>query len=155
MTLDDGYRDNKEWAYPIFRRQEVPFAIYVPTSFPDRLGQLWWLALEQAIANTKSLAFELGDQTHRVTCASVAEKREAFAQVYWWLRSLPSNEQILGVVAELADATASIPRRCATSLHDLERDRRARAGSAGDDRRPHRQPRHPGEILRRRRAGPR
>src|SRR5580698_628825 len=25
MTLDDGYRDNKEWAYPIFKQREVPF----------------------------------------------------------------------------------------------------------------------------------
>src|SRR5579859_3145880 len=36
LTLDDGYRDNKEWAYPIFKRHEVPFCIYVPSSFPDR-----------------------------------------------------------------------------------------------------------------------
>ena len=46
VTLDDGYRDNREWAYPILKRQHVPFAIYVPTSFPDRLGKLWWIALD-------------------------------------------------------------------------------------------------------------
>jgi peptidoglycan/xylan/chitin deacetylase (PgdA/CDA1 family) len=102
MTLDDGYRDNREWAYPIFRRHQVPFAIYVPSSFPDRLGKLWWLALEQAIANTGSLVFAFGEEFHRVPCASAEEKQEAFAQVYWWLRGLPSNEQIFDVVADLA-----------------------------------------------------
>jgi peptidoglycan/xylan/chitin deacetylase (PgdA/CDA1 family) len=129
MTLDDGYRDNKEWAWPIFRRQEVPFAIYVPSSFPDRLGKLWWLALEQAIANTKSLAFAFGEKTHRVPCASVAQKREAFAQVYWWLRSLPSNEQIFSVVNEIAarygvDSAALCAEQCMTwnEIADLAKD---------------------------------
>ena len=129
MTLDDGYRDNKEWAWPIFRRHEVPFAIYVPSSFPDRLGKLWWLALEQAIANTKSLAFAVGEETHRVPCASVAQKREAFAQVYRWLRSLPSNEQIFGVVADIAarygvDSAALCAEHCMTwnEIADLAKD---------------------------------
>src|SRR5689334_21202239 len=30
ITLDDGYRDNKEFAWPIFKAHEVPFAIYLP-----------------------------------------------------------------------------------------------------------------------------
>src|SRR5262245_29687027 len=33
VTFDDGYRDNREFAYPILKRYEVPFAIYVATSF--------------------------------------------------------------------------------------------------------------------------
>jgi peptidoglycan/xylan/chitin deacetylase (PgdA/CDA1 family) len=129
MTLDDGYRDNREWAYPIFRRHQVPFAIYVPSSFPDRLGNLWWLALEQAIANTDSLAFAFGEEIRRVPCASAAEKREAFARVYWWLRSLPSNEQIFAVVADLAarcgvDCAALCEAYCMTwnEIADLARD---------------------------------
>src|SRR4029077_17889177 len=45
LTFDDVYRDNLQWAYPGFKEAGVPFAIYVPTSFPDRLVELWWLAL--------------------------------------------------------------------------------------------------------------
>jgi peptidoglycan/xylan/chitin deacetylase (PgdA/CDA1 family) len=119
LTLDDGYRDNKDWAYPIFKRHEVPFAVYVPSSFPDRLGKLWWLTLEQAIANARNLVFAFGGETHRLSCGSVAEKREAFAQVYWWLRSLPANEQILGVVADIGarygvDSAAICDEHCMT-----------------------------------------
>ena len=50
LTFDDGYRDIKEHAYPILKAAGVPFAIYVATSFPDRLGELWWLALEAIVA---------------------------------------------------------------------------------------------------------
>jgi peptidoglycan/xylan/chitin deacetylase (PgdA/CDA1 family) len=129
VTLDDGYRDNREWAYPIFKRHEVPFAIYVPSSFPDRLGKLWWLALEQAIANAKSIAFAFGDDTLRLSCATVSEKREAFAQLYWWLRGLPSNEQILAAVTEIAarygvDTAALCDEHCMTwnEIVDLAKD---------------------------------
>jgi peptidoglycan/xylan/chitin deacetylase (PgdA/CDA1 family) len=119
LTLDDGYRDNKEWAYPILKRHEVPFTIYVPSSFPDRLGKLWWLVLEQAIANAKSLAFAFEAEPHRISCASVAEKREAFASLHAWLRSLPTNEAIMGVVADLGrrygvDAAALCDEHCMT-----------------------------------------
>src|SRR5262245_47071999 len=57
LTFDDGYRDNLRFAYPILKRHGAPFAIYVPTSFPDRLGELWWLALEAVIANHASVEF--------------------------------------------------------------------------------------------------
>jgi peptidoglycan/xylan/chitin deacetylase (PgdA/CDA1 family) len=129
VTLYDGYRDNKDWAYPIFRRHGVPFAIYVPSSFPDRLGKLWWLMLEQAIANTKTLAFMHEGEVRRFSCASVAEKREAFSRLYWWLRERPTNEEIVAIVAELGrrygvDADAVCEEHCMTwdELAELARD---------------------------------
>src|SRR5262249_47862088 len=60
FTFDDGYRDNLEHAYPVLKRHGVPFGIYIPTSFPDRLGELWWLALEAAIARNERVSLELG-----------------------------------------------------------------------------------------------
>lgn len=33
FTFDDGYRDNKIFAYPVLKRLDLPFAIYVPTSY--------------------------------------------------------------------------------------------------------------------------
>ena len=58
FTFDDGYRDNLEYAYPIFKRHNLPFAIYVPTDYADGHGDLWWLALEKVIVNVKALSRE-------------------------------------------------------------------------------------------------
>ena len=55
ITIDDGYRDTLQWAYPILKRYDVPFAVYIPTSFPDRLGELWWLALEAVVARNSRI----------------------------------------------------------------------------------------------------
>jgi peptidoglycan/xylan/chitin deacetylase (PgdA/CDA1 family) len=129
LTLDDGYRDNKEWAYPIFKRYAVPFAIYVPTSFPDRLGKLWWLMLEVAIANSDAIEFTLDGTLQRLPCASLVQKREVFGKMYWWLRDLPTNAEIVGIVSELAqrcgiDPQALCEKDCMTwtEIADMARD---------------------------------
>ena len=40
ITFDDGYANNREFAYLILKKYEAPFAIYVATSFADRVGEL-------------------------------------------------------------------------------------------------------------------
>ncbi len=35
ITLDDGYQDNYDVAYPIFKKYNVPFCIYVATGYID------------------------------------------------------------------------------------------------------------------------
>src|SRR5258708_12455998 len=50
LTFDGGYKDLITSAYPVLSRHGVPFTVYVPTAFPDGLGEAWWLALEQVIA---------------------------------------------------------------------------------------------------------
>jgi peptidoglycan/xylan/chitin deacetylase (PgdA/CDA1 family) len=129
LTLDDGYRDNKEWAYPILKRHGVPFAVYVPSSFPDRLGKLWWRVLEQTIANATRLTLAIDGERREIECASAAQKRQAFASLYWWLRSLPTNQAIFDVVADLAerhgvDAAAICDEHCMAwrEIAELSRD---------------------------------
>jgi len=102
LTFDDGYRDNLRFAYPILKAHQVPFAIYVPTSFPDRVGELWWLVLEAVIADNESITLDMDGRARRFDCRDVAAKREAFETVYWWLRGLPTEEALREVVRDLA-----------------------------------------------------
>jgi peptidoglycan/xylan/chitin deacetylase (PgdA/CDA1 family) len=119
VTFDDGYRDNKTWAYPILKENRIPFAIYVPTSFPDRLGKIWWLALEAVVARNASIAMVIEGQNRRFVCESDADKNDLFQALYWWLRSLPSEEELLAVVQDLSrrygvDWTAICEQLCLT-----------------------------------------
>lgn len=45
LTLDDGYRDNYQYAWPIFREQKVPFTLYLANAFPNGKADLWWYTL--------------------------------------------------------------------------------------------------------------
>jgi len=94
ITLDDGYRDNKEWAYPIFKRYEAPFTIFVPTSFPERAGKLWWVALELAIARNEKVTLRLEEADETFACATPAQKHEAYNTIYWRLRDLSDEAEI-------------------------------------------------------------
>ncbi len=83
ITIDDGYRDTLQWAYPILKDIEAPFAVYIPTSFPDRLGELWWLALEAVVA--RNSARQPADRRRGAAgsiARTVAEKRDLFEQLY-------------------------------------------------------------------------
>ena len=93
FTLDDGYRDNKEIAYPVFKRHDVPFTIYVSSGYIDGLGELWWQALEDVIAKQEHFGAVMDGRTRYFDSRTTAEKTEAFDEIYWWLRALDEDQQ--------------------------------------------------------------
>jgi peptidoglycan/xylan/chitin deacetylase (PgdA/CDA1 family) len=101
FTLDDGYKDNRDFAYPVFKKHNVPFTVYAVNAFADGKGDLWWLVLEATIAKAPFVAIQMdGDMRHFET-TTVAEKTAAFEAIYWWLRRLP-EDRARYVVAELS-----------------------------------------------------
>ena len=102
ITFDDGYRDNKEWAYPLLKRYEAPFTVYIPTSFPERAGKLWWLALEMVIARNDAVTITLDGVEQTFACATDADKRALYARLYWRLRCYPNEADIHALVDSLA-----------------------------------------------------
>jgi peptidoglycan/xylan/chitin deacetylase (PgdA/CDA1 family) len=88
FTLDDGYRDNLEHAYPVFRRYGVPFAVYVPTDYIDGAGDIWWLALEKAIAGLDHVDVSAEGGPAAMMLATPFDKDKAYHAIYWWLRAM-------------------------------------------------------------------
>jgi peptidoglycan/xylan/chitin deacetylase (PgdA/CDA1 family) len=102
FTFDDGYRDNLKYALPILKKHGVPFALYIPTSFPDRAGELWWLTLEAVIARHTRIALVMDGQDRRYDCDGTEAKYELYEHIYWWLRSLESEDDLRDAVRDLA-----------------------------------------------------
>ncbi len=42
ITFDDGYRDNREIAFPLLRRHGLPATFFLATGFLDRPHVAWW-----------------------------------------------------------------------------------------------------------------
>ncbi len=101
ITFDDGYKDVKQWAYPLLKKYELPFALYIATSFPDRLGELWWVALEAAIAQNSRIGMVINGKDQFFECGSVREKRELYDAVYGYLRSMKSEDELRKLVRDL------------------------------------------------------
>ena len=102
LTFDGGYRDTLQVAYPILKARAVPFAVYVATSFPDRFGELWWLAVEALIARNNRIGLMIDGRERTFDCASAAEKRALYDELYWWLRARPTEAEMRGVIRDLA-----------------------------------------------------
>lgn len=102
LTIDDGYRDILQFAYPLLRKYRVPFALYIPTSFPDRHGEIWWTALETVIAKNRRIGLTMDGKDQVFDCDTDRAKHYVFKKIYVWLRSLKSEEQLRQVVRDLA-----------------------------------------------------
>ncbi|MDB5508228.1 MAG: polysaccharide deacetylase [Hyphomicrobiales bacterium] len=57
FTFDDGYRDNYEVAFPVFKRHGVPFAIFLATGLLDRTSPMWWHLLEHVVQSNQHVDF--------------------------------------------------------------------------------------------------
>lgn len=103
FTLDDGYRDNRDHAYPVFKRHNVPFTIYVPSDFADGRGDLWWLTLETVVREASHITLAMDGEGRHFSLQTIAQKELAYHEIYWWLRSIP-EDLARAAVRELAAA---------------------------------------------------
>ena len=101
ITFDDGYKDLQQFAYPLLKKYQMPFALYIPTSFPDRLGELWWVALEAVIAQNSRVGLLIEGKQQFFDCGTAKEKRELYEAIYRYLRSMKTEDALRAVVRDL------------------------------------------------------
>lgn len=94
FTFDDAYRDNLHHALPILRKTQCPFTLYVPTALVDGVGEIWWQALEDIIAQQDAIAVTYLGETDYVPAKTLAEKREAYDDLYWRMRAMPEPDRV-------------------------------------------------------------
>jgi len=97
LTFDGASKDLITVAYPVLARHGVPFTIYLPTAFPDGLGEAWWLALEQIIARENRLSLMIARDERHFTMRTTSEKYQLHAFLSSWLRSLAPSDLTLAI----------------------------------------------------------
>lgn len=105
FTLDDGYKDNFEYAVPIFEKYKVPYAVYVTTCFPDKTAFLWWFILDTIIQ--KNACIELSNGK-RFPAKNKDEKEKAFLDIRVLLLSNSQKEFERKFYSLLSNYTADI-----------------------------------------------
>jgi peptidoglycan/xylan/chitin deacetylase (PgdA/CDA1 family) len=98
FTLDDGYRDNLQYAMPVFKKHNCPFTVYVTPRIADGTCELWWRGLEAVIAGATSVTF--GGLT--LSTDSELQKWQAWQRFAPALQAMPEYEQ-RDYIAELAN----------------------------------------------------
>jgi peptidoglycan/xylan/chitin deacetylase (PgdA/CDA1 family) len=114
LTFDGGYKDLIESAYPVLSRHGVPFTVYVPSAFPDGIGEAWWIALEQVIACESRLNLVMGREEKHFDIGSAAEKYQLYDFLAGWMRSLAPSD--------LSSAIKDLCTRYGVDLSALSRE---------------------------------
>src|SRR6266481_1567615 len=114
LTFDGGYKDLVTVAYPVLSRHGVPFTVYVPTAFPDGVGEAWWLALDQIIARESRISLVIDRNERHFGTRTTAEKYHVHAFLESWLRTLPPPE--------LSAAIKDLCKRYSVDLERLSRE---------------------------------
>jgi len=122
LTFDGASKDLLTHAYPVLKRHGVPLLPNTATSFPDGLGQTWWLALEAVIAREARISLMIERREQRFTVFKTTEKYELFAYLANWLRTLPPAElatAIRDLCARHGIDPAALSREAALGWSDL------------------------------------
>ena len=114
LTFDGGYKDLIVSAYPVLSRHGVPFTVYLPTAFPDRLGEAWWLALEAIIARESRISLVMDRHERHFDIAGRAEKYQLHEFLSGWMRGLPPPD--------LSVAINDLCKRYSVDLATLSRE---------------------------------
>lgn len=93
FTIDDGYLDNLEHAYPVFKKHNCPFAIYVTTDLCDEKLFMWWRALDAVIRDNEHVAFDQFNIEIDQATSNVEQKYAAYNLIYWQLRDMGEDEK--------------------------------------------------------------
>lgn len=89
FTLDDGYKDNFEYAVPIFEKYNVPYAVYVTACFPNKTAFLWWFVLDTIIQKNAYIELSNGK---KFSAQNKDEKEKAFLDIRAFLLSNSQKE---------------------------------------------------------------
>jgi peptidoglycan/xylan/chitin deacetylase (PgdA/CDA1 family) len=114
LTFDGGYKDMITSAYPVLAKHGVPFTIYVPTAFPDRLGEAWWLALEEVVARENRISLVMDGREQRFDVGDTSEKYQLYDFLAGWMRALPPPD--------LSVAINDLCKRYSVNLAALSRE---------------------------------
>jgi peptidoglycan/xylan/chitin deacetylase (PgdA/CDA1 family) len=124
LTFDGAYKDLIVAAYPVLAKHGVPFAVYVPTAFPDGLGEAWWLALEQVIAREARISLVMDRKEQRFDISTASEKNQLYTFLEGWMRSLTPSDlafAIRDLCTRYSVDLAAVSREASMDWDDLGR----------------------------------
>lgn len=81
FTLDDGFRNNAEYAAPVFRKHGVPYTIFITQGFVERTRPLWWETAGALVRDASSLRVDFGHGPETLDLGTRQNKTAGFERL--------------------------------------------------------------------------
>lgn len=131
LTVDDGYADFYEVAFPILKRMGLPATIFVTTRFADGNFWLWPDIISYVLSNASSLIEDVqaGDLAVRAGLLSLCDRSDLWLPIVSYLLTLPDAEKHRWIQRFARSAQVDIPQSPPmeygaaswTQLHEMQR----------------------------------
>lgn len=89
FTFDDGFRDNLTEAFPLFKKYNIPFTIFVATAFPEGKACIWWYELDELLQQVSEIKFADG-VCH--SCETQEKKNQVFKLIGEIIKNTPKKD---------------------------------------------------------------
>ena len=129
MTFDDGYLDNYQYAYPILRRHNIPYTVYIAPGLINADVHLWWEITEQVVAKRSDIVLPSALGREHFACSTPAEKRKTLATIQrHMVKTMPEDQHAIFTrdLAQLAgiDCAAHNKRELMSwiQIHEISKD---------------------------------
>jgi peptidoglycan/xylan/chitin deacetylase (PgdA/CDA1 family) len=136
ITVDDGYRDFYQVAYPVLREYGIPATVYLVSDFVDRTGWLWvdQVQYEFLHGQARSFRMELSGQPPRNFELATPETRKAAARIVTEAAKKLSNTERLRLLETLPEQLgARLPEEAPVEYEALRWDEVREMAAAGID----------------------
>lgn len=99
FTLDDGYRNNAEFAAPVFRKHGIPYTIFITAGFVERTHTLWWETAGRLIGRAERLEFDFGRGLERLPLQTRSQKLSAFQRFATFVQAMDEDQAVARIDA--------------------------------------------------------
>lgn len=109
ITIDDGFKDNYDFAYPVLKKYSIPATIFITFDFINDKKWLWFNKLKYILQQTKykTFNFQLGSHTKQFYLNSVESQRNARLTIFNYCKSIRSSE--IDVLLNHLSETLKVP----------------------------------------------
>src|SRR5262249_41703949 len=113
ITIDDGYRDAYEIAFPILRKHRAPATVFVVTEFVEGTAWLWtdkprYLT---TLAAPQAIEIEVGERTLKLELSGGASRAVAATLINAALKPLPEEDRNASIERLASDLGVKLPER--------------------------------------------
>ena len=102
VTFDDGYKDNAEHAFPVLRRHDVPWTVYIAPGLVSGATHLWWEIAEAAVATLDAISIDTPQGRLKLLTRTTGEKLAAFQRIQQHIMTELPEAQVASFIRKIA-----------------------------------------------------